>query len=136
MTLSGFEELPHTADWAMKVWAADLAGLLKEAAVGMNFLMGVRLQPDESWNETLVLAAADAESLLVAFLNRILLEMELNHAGYEPENIKVDELMLSAQLRGALLEKIHKSIKAATFHNLAIVRTETGGIQATIVFDV
>ena len=26
----GFEEIPHTADWSIRVWADDLAGLLAE----------------------------------------------------------------------------------------------------------
>ncbi|MFA5873569.1 MAG: archease [Anaerolineales bacterium] len=40
-----YEELPHTADWCLRVWAADMAGLFAEAARGMNALSGVRLAP-------------------------------------------------------------------------------------------
>ena len=40
---SGFLELPHTADWAVRVWAADLPALFAAAANGMNSLAGVSL---------------------------------------------------------------------------------------------
>ncbi len=38
-----FEEIPHTADWSIRVWADDLAGLLAEFARGMNWLAGAEL---------------------------------------------------------------------------------------------
>ena len=31
----GFEEIRHTADWALRVWASNLSELLTEAARGM-----------------------------------------------------------------------------------------------------
>ena len=33
-----FEEISHTADWSLRVWAEDLAGLLTESARGMYAL--------------------------------------------------------------------------------------------------
>ena len=39
----GYEEISHTADWALRVWADDLAGLLVESAQGMNWLSGAEL---------------------------------------------------------------------------------------------
>ncbi len=41
---SGFREKDHTADWELEVWAPDLPGLLVEAARGMYWLMGARLE--------------------------------------------------------------------------------------------
>jgi hypothetical protein len=35
---AGFEEVSHTADWALRVWSPDFVGLLEQAARGMNFL--------------------------------------------------------------------------------------------------
>jgi SHS2 domain-containing protein len=39
----GYEEIPHTADWSIRVWAEDMPGLLAESARGMNWLAGVKL---------------------------------------------------------------------------------------------
>jgi len=33
-SLSGFEEIRHTADWALRVWAPDLSTLFTQAAQG------------------------------------------------------------------------------------------------------
>lgn len=136
MNLSGFEEVPHTADWALKVWAPDFPGLMIEAACGMNALMGVRIRSDQSWTDTFDLTAIDRESMLVAFLNRILLEMEVNQAGFDQFFLEHEDLKLTARLRGAPLEAIQKVIKAVTFHNLRIVPTDADGLEAVIVFDV
>ena len=41
----GFEEITHTADWALRVWADDLEGLFAEAARGMYALSGSLFTP-------------------------------------------------------------------------------------------
>jgi len=67
-TEQGHRELEHTADWALEVWASDLAALLAESARGMYGLMGVVLADGRRQRRQLELAAADRESLLVDFL--------------------------------------------------------------------
>ena len=65
----GFEEISHTADWALRVWADDLEGLFAEAARGMNALSGAQLAEGPKVKRTFEAEAPDAESLLVAFLS-------------------------------------------------------------------
>jgi SHS2 domain-containing protein len=65
---SGYLELAHTADWALKVWAPDLVRLFIEAAAGMYMLMEVQLEHEPRSSVPLDLQAFDDESLLVAFL--------------------------------------------------------------------
>ena len=50
---SGFREREHTADWELEVWAPDLPGLLVQAARGMYWLMGARLQEGVRLQRTL-----------------------------------------------------------------------------------
>src|SRR5512145_2314851 len=38
--IMGFEEIAHTADWSVRVWAPDLPSLFGEAARAMNSLAG------------------------------------------------------------------------------------------------
>ena len=40
VTPSGYVELDHTADWALRVQGTDLADLLEQAAAGMLALAG------------------------------------------------------------------------------------------------
>ncbi len=49
----GYEEIPHTADWSIRVWAEDLAGLLAESARGMNWLAGARVSRGAAREEKL-----------------------------------------------------------------------------------
>jgi SHS2 domain-containing protein len=132
---SGYEEIQHTADWALHVWAQDLTGLMQQAALGMNALMGVRLTPNGRLEHTFKVAAGDAESLLVAFLNAVVYEMELDSVGFDTFELKLDGLQLQARLEGAPLLELQKNIKAVTFHNLEI-RSLDCGLETTIVFDV
>ncbi|MHB0967669.1 MAG: archease [Bellilinea sp.] len=132
---SGYKEIQHTADWALQVWAPDLTGLMQQAALGMIALMGARLRHGRRLERTIMVSADDNESLLVAFLNSILYEMELDSVGFDRFELKLDGLKLHARLAGAPLLELQKSIKAVTFHNLEI-RPVEAGLETTIVFDV
>ncbi len=65
----GFEEIAHTADWALHVWADDLDGLFAEAARGMNALSGAKQAEGPQVKRSFAAQSADAEGLLVAFLS-------------------------------------------------------------------
>ena len=60
---AGFEEIEHTADWALKVWAPDLPALFEQAALGMDSLSGVKLDGQSSLDRRLELEAPDAETV-------------------------------------------------------------------------
>ncbi len=131
----GFEEIPHTADWAVRVWADDLAGLLAESARAMNALAGVRLVEEKRLARDLEVDAPDAESLLVAFLSELIFCQEQEHLAFDQYRLKVEDLKLKAEMNGAPIQKMDKAIKAVTFHNLKIEETARG-LEAEIVFDV
>ncbi len=135
LPLSGFEEIPHTADWALRVWAPDLPELLRAAAEGMYRLMEVRLRPRPRTRRTLSLSAADPESLLVSFLGELLFIAEQESLAFDRIHLSLDGLDLRANLSGAPIASQSKLIKAVTYHKLAILATPTG-LETTIVFDV
>ena len=132
---SGFREVQHTADWALEVWAPDLPALFVQAALGMNWLMGVQINKVQLIKRSLHLNAVDPESLLVGYLNGILYEMELDSVGFDTFVVKIEDLSLEAGLQGGRLVGLQKAIKAVTFHDLEIKRGENG-VRTTIVFDV
>jgi SHS2 domain-containing protein len=117
---SGFEEIQHTADWALKVWAPDFHSLLEQAARGMNHLMGVVLDTSQPIEYDFSLTAEDQESLLVGFLNRILFALELDSVGIDTYVLLVDGFQVEAHLKGGRVGKMQKMIKEVKFHNLAI----------------
>lgn len=132
---SGFIEVEHTADWALKVWAPDLSALFALCAEGMYWLMETSLQPGP-WVERMVeLDAEDTEILLVSFLSELLYFGESEGLGFDKFQVTVGENHLSARLSGAEIAEQKKEIKAVTYHNLAVQRTAQG-LTVTIVFDV
>jgi SHS2 domain-containing protein len=132
---AGYEERAHTADWALDVWAPDLASLLEQAAIGMHALMGLRLKPEPRLEYAFEVRALDRESLLVSFLSELLYLGQQSDAGFDTFAVTLIEAGLHAQVSGGPLEAQAKEIKAVTYHNLAIHETARG-LETTIVFDV
>lgn len=133
--LAGFREVEHTADWELEVWAMDLASLLEQAARGMFYLSGMRLQTEPRVTRTLSLEASDPETLLVKFLTELLYYAEQEGIAFDQYRITLDGFRLEAELEGARLASIDKEIKAVTYHRLA-VRQVDGLLRVNIVFDV
>ncbi|MGC8856168.1 MAG: archease [Anaerolineae bacterium] len=133
----GFREVPHTADWALQVWGADLPELFAEAARGMITLAGARLAEGPRVKRTVKIEAPDVESLLVAFLSEVLFFMEQEHLGFDSFQIVIERegQTVQAEMAGAPLLSLTKAIKAVTFHNLNVRRTKRG-YEVEIVFDV
>jgi SHS2 domain-containing protein len=136
---SGFLELPHTADWAVRVWAADLPALFAAAANGMNALAGISLNDGPPVSRVFDAQAPDAESLLVDFLSELLYAAEQENLAFNGFDIETEQHVglyrIHARLRGAAIEAIEKPIKAVTYHNLEIISVEDG-LEVEIVFDV
>jgi SHS2 domain-containing protein len=130
-----YTEIEHTADYAIRVHGADLAGLFLDSARGMYFLIGGRVELMPTSRE-LRLTAPDAETLLVEWLEELafLLETECEMAGeIQFRDIQLTQLVAHLQTGPAI--GVIRLIKAVTFHDLEI-RSSTRGFEATIVFDV
>ena len=131
-----FEEISHTADWSLRVWADDLAGLLTESARGMYALANAEPVEGPRVNRTLSLDAVDAESLLVSFLEELLYLAESESLIFDSfNNMNIEGYTLKVEIEGSALASIEKEIKAVTFHNLQIRETKRG-LEVEIVFDV
>jgi SHS2 domain-containing protein len=136
-TSPDFEEIEHTADWALRARGADLRELLSHAARGMSSL----LVPDlaavpADVRRQVELDALDAESLLVEWLGELAYWAESELLVFREYDLaEVSSTHLRASLRGGRVPGLQKHIKAVTYHNLKIVATE-GGLETTIVFDV
>lgn len=136
MENEGFQEVEHTADWAIKVWAPDLEGLLRAAAEGMFRLLEVHPTSDQGTKEQFEVSADDAETLLVSWLEELLFLHEMHGQAISISNIKlIDALRLQANVQRLPATKPKKQIKAVTFHQLAI-KEHDDRLQTEIVFDV
>ena len=132
---AGFNEIHHTADWEIEVWAPDLPGLFEQAAIGMYALSGTHLYSEPRISRTLELTAEDAEGLLVKFLAELLYLSEQYGLAFDVFELQIDTGSLRGRLLGAPMTEQTKEIKAVTYHKLAI-QPGPRGLEARIVFDV
>lgn len=132
----GFEEVRHTADWALRVQGADLAELMLNAARGMLALLGAEPGSSAGTPSQVEVDADDAESLLVAWLGELLYRMESRQVTFDEMNVRVEAgTHLTADVRERPILRATRAIKAVTYHGLAITNTPDG-LTATVVFDV
>ena len=131
----GFEEISHTADWSARVWARDLPSLFTEAARAMNSLSGTVTGTGTRVTRTFDAEGPDAESLLVAFLSELLYYQEQEGLAFDVFDLRVASQWLKVQMEGSQMASSEKAIKAVTYHNLKIEKTNQG-FETTIVFDV
>ena len=136
-TPADFEEIEHTADWALRVRGADLRELLAHAARGMSGLLVSDLETVPADVQRQVeLDVLDAESLLVEWLGELAYWAESELLIFREYDLtEVSPTHLRAILRGGRVPGLQKHIKAVTYHNLKIVTTEDG-LETIIVFDV
>lgn len=136
-SVAGFEEVDHTADVALRVWAPDFEALLVQAARGAASVMTGNLSsPPFPVRKRLNLEAFDRESLLVAFLGELSYLAESNRyifTGFEFECVTDSRIIAVAE--GVQVPALKTVIKAVTYHDLEIVETARG-LETTIVFDV
>ena len=134
-TWTGYQEIEHTADWALHVWAPDLPALLAESARGMYALSQTLLTPDFRVSREFELSYQDDESLLVDFLSELLFFGEDENLAFDGFQIELTATTCKFRVVGASIQKQSKEIKAVTFHDLAVQETENG-LEVTIIFDV
>jgi SHS2 domain-containing protein len=133
-----YEELPHTADRALRIFGRDLSELLVNAARGMYSLMApARAAPAAPETaRSIAIEALDAEALLVAWLSELLFFAESERLVFERfEFGALAPERLSARAAGRPAAGFEVLVKAVTYHALAI-RAVPGGLTATVVFDV
>jgi SHS2 domain-containing protein len=136
--MMSYEEIDHTADWALRVRGRDLRELLFNAALGMSDLLVANL--DEiplDVEKQFELDVLDAESLLVEWLGELAYWAEAEQLVFREFDLsQVTDTHLQAAVRGGRAPDLKKHIKAVTYHNLEIVETDDGWLEATVVFDV
>lgn len=131
----GFEEIPHTADWSVRVWAQNLPSLFVESARAMNTLAGTLAKKGTQVKRSFEAEGPDAESLLVAFLSELIYYQEQENLVFDTFDLIIKNQSLKVRMEGAQIESSDKAIKAVTYHNLKIKKTDRG-FETTIVFDV
>jgi SHS2 domain-containing protein len=132
----GYQEIEHTADWAIRVVARSLPQLFELAAQGMFAIAGVQVSDHAGTRERIQLEAFDPESLLVMWLEELLYLIESQELGISNLTIRqIEDNRLTAEIMTGELRSISRDIKAVTYHNLEITH-QGNHWSVEIVFDV
>lgn len=133
---SCFEEIQHTADWAIRVAAPSPEGLFECCAQGMYSLLKVNHQSKGPvQNKKIHLDGVDLESLLVSFLSELLFFYETEKTVFIGMDLKIQNNQLEGVFDGVILESTPEEIKAVTYHQMKIDQNPQG-LSVTVVFDV
>jgi riboflavin kinase / FMN adenylyltransferase len=131
-----FEELSYTADVGIRAYGQNLKELFVNAACGLSSLMSdVDGLFDTTWH-SIEVSAPDLESLLLNWLGELLyLHDTTREILIDFEIEELSDTYLRGSVYGTHLAQAQLEIKAVTYHDLKIERTEQG-YTATVVFDV
>jgi SHS2 domain-containing protein len=133
-------QIPHTADMAARIYGSTLKELFENAAYAM-FDMSADLSSGAPEIVQHVRAGgADMEDLLVSWLNELLFRSsseDIIFTGFTVDSLHENEV--KAAVKGFRADPGKRTckaeIKAATYHDLNIVKTP-GGYEVAVVFDV
>jgi SHS2 domain-containing protein len=131
-----YEQLDHTADLGLRIHGRTLRQLFANAAYAMFSQLADLEEIEPNLRREVKVEGIDYESLLVNWLNQLLYLHDTHHEVYVACEIhSLSRQRLQATVQGAATENIHTIIKAATYHDLSIAKTD-GWYLATVVFDV
>ena len=138
---SGYQLFDHTADMGLRVWAADLPGLIAPATEALYAAIGeLHVRADESRPTRIRLEGGDPAALLRDYLAELLLRFECEkRIVVDFERIAFDERHLDVAAAEAPLDekrcRFAREVKAVTYHDLGIRRTDEG-VEATVIIDI
>lgn len=135
-----YEEIPHTADIAIKAYGRDLKELFSNAAFGMFDIIADLAGLKRTVSVTINLEKESPEELLVAWLDELLYNFySKGIIFFEFEIIDIQDTRIAARAHGKHLgdnrNRLKTEIKAVTFHDLKI-KKDGSGLSVEIVFDV
>jgi len=135
-----FEIIDHTADIGINAYGRTLKDLFSNAATALFSLISDTEQVQAIETRTVSVSAPDRESLLVRWLNELIYLWDTEHLLLSRFKIaRLTSHRLDAECSGERLDpsrhRVHRDVKAATYHMLQINR-DSQGYQTRIIFDI
>lgn len=134
------EEIDHTADYGIKVWAEDKKTLFEKCAEIMENLIVETKEIDAKILRELKIEGENEEELLLELLKELLFIFDTE--GFIFKEIKIEfegEKKLKLVGKGDFFDpKKHRrklTIKAVTYYNFYL-KEKNGGFETQIIFDV
>ncbi len=134
-----FEQIDISGDVGLKVWGQNREELFKNAARGMSELItDVSAVPESEQREVHVVAESN-EDLLVQWLNELVFLFDTYNYVCKSCSLSIVHKKLKAIISGGTFDPSTSEsrllIKAATYHDLSLSKTNTHW-EATVIFDI
>ncbi len=133
-----FEQVAHTADLALKIWADDLKSLFCEAGKALFATITDINKIKKEEKTEIEIKAEGYENLLHDFLEELIFYFDARYKLFcDFEVLELTPNYLKIRCWGESIKghKIEKCVKAATYHEFEI-KKENGKYITTIIFDV
>jgi SHS2 domain-containing protein len=135
-----YEVFEHTADIGLHVYGGTLAELFIHAAQGMESLVVPLEQVRIQVSREIVVDGHDSVSLLIAWLNELIFLFDTEYLVFREFIIDdLSETHLKGRASGepydAQRHDLSSAIKAVTWHEATVERTESG-YKARVIFDI
>ena len=135
-----YEVFEHTADVGIHAFGHALPELFIHAAQGMESLVVAPEQIRESVSREIAVEGHDIVSLLVAWLNELVFLFDTEYLLFRTFEIDAfTETSLHGRASGepydAQRHELSSAVKAVTWHEAAVERTEDG-YKARVIFDI
>ena len=135
MNNSGYVEVDHIADLAIRVWGKDIKSILTRAAEGLYAVMRVKYDSTSNNEREFILEKNNQENLLVDFLNELLYLAENDYIYLDSIQFLEKSDAIVATAKTHKIQTIEREIKAVTYHELEIIECEQG-LETTITLDI
>jgi len=134
-----FEELEHTADIRMRIFAPDLSSLFSESGFALaKILYGVYPLEKPTHSFSIQAEGKDREELIVNFLSELLFLTETEYLVPQKFTLTVGD-SVSGTVDGVLFDRKKHSggtgVKGISYSGLSLTRTKTG-FELIIIFDI
>jgi SHS2 domain-containing protein len=134
-----FEQIDISGDVGLKVRGQSLEELFENAAVGMSELITDISGIPESESREVHVVADSNEDLLVQWLNELVFLFDTYNYIGRRYSVNIVNKKLKAVISGGTFNpssiESRLLIKAATYHDLSLTRTNTNW-EATVIFDI
>jgi len=134
-----YEQIDISGDVGLTIYGKTLEGLFENAAEGLSSLITDLTSVEVSEDKAVSLSADSRERLLVQWLNELVFLLDAYNFVGTSFSVSLKNNDLSATVSGGFFDPdINESrllVKAATYHNLSIEKSEAGWV-ATVIFDI
>lgn len=135
-----YKVLSHTADLRLQVFGGGYEELLKNAVLGLGNILSKGVEKKMKLTrgfEKVEVEASDREVLLVNFLNEVIALSSINKKVYPKVKVlRISPFVVEAQVFGVPVEKFDKDVKAISYHNAYISKTDKGILKVTLTLDI